>query len=180
MDKRFAVELLPGLAFVIGSYAGGLFWGAGLGALATGGSVLLRWHWDRNLPWLAIAILALTLILLLAGLALDDTTFVKVSPTVGSLAFAAIIGCGFFLRPSLLERTLGYSLRLSPRGWGVLHVIWIGLSTLRAALNEAIWRTASERAWVLYNGFSDFAWLGLFFLVTWLVARRYWHEAEGQ
>lgn len=180
MDKRFAVELLPGMAFVIGSYAGGLFWGAGLAAFSTVVAVLLRWQWDRSLPWLAIAILALTAILLLAGLAFDDTTFVKVSPTVGSLAFAAIVGCGYFLRPSLLERTLGYSLCLSRRGWSLLHVVWVGLSILRAALNEVIWRNGTERAWVLYNGFSDFAWLGLFVFVTWVVAGLYWHDAEGK
>ena len=58
---------------------------------------------------------------LLAGLTIDDVTFVKVGPTVGSLAFAAIIGGGFFLRPSLLERTLGYSLQMTRLGWHVLH-----------------------------------------------------------
>ncbi len=177
MDKRFWLELFPGVAFVIGSYAGGLFVGAGLAALATAGAIWLRWRWDRSLPWLAMAIFALTSALLLAGLALDDATFVKVAPTVGSLAFAAIIGGGFFLRPSLLERTLAYSLQMTRHGWDVLHLVWIALSVLRAALNEIVWRNASEWAWTLYNGLSDFAWLGLFFFVTWLVARAHWQEA---
>ena len=56
MDNRFALELVPGVAFVIGSYAGGLFLGAGLAAAATVGAIWLRWRWDRSLPWLAIAI----------------------------------------------------------------------------------------------------------------------------
>ncbi len=178
MDKRFALELIPGISFVIGSYVGGLFLGAGLAAAATGAAIWLRWRWDRSLPWLAIAIFALTVALLLAGLAFDDTTLVKVSPTVGSLAFAVIIGSGYFLRPSLLQRALGYALQMTRRGWNVLHSVWIGLSVLRAALNEVIWRKASEWAWTLYNGLGDFLWLGLFFAVTWLVAHLHWQESE--
>ncbi len=176
MDKRVAIELLPGLAFVIGSYLGGLFVGAGLAAGSTAVVIWLRWHWDRSMPWLAVAIFALTLVLLLAGLVLDDTTFVKVAPTVGSLAFAAIIGCGFFLRPSLLERTLGFSLHMTRRGWHILHSVWIGLSVIRAGMNEVVWRMASERVWVVYNGLSDFVWLGAFFVTTWGVARVCWQE----
>ena len=176
MDKSFALELVPGAAFVIGSYSSGLFLGAGLAAVATAGAIWLRWRWDRSLPWLAIAIFALTFVLFLTGLAFYDATFVKVGPTVGSLAFAAIIGGGFFLRPSLLERTLGYSLQMTRRGWHVLHWLWIGLSVFRAALNELVWRNASEWAWALYNGLSDFVWLGLFFVMTWLVARVHWQE----
>lgn len=177
MDKRFALELVPGVAFIIGSYAGGVFLGAGFAAAATAAAIWLRWRWDRSLPWLAIAIFALTFVLLLTGLAFDDAIFVKVAPTVGSLAFAAIIGGGFFLRPSLLERTLGYSLQMTRRGWHVLHMMWIGLSVFRAALNELVWRHASEGAWTLYNGLSDFVWLGLFFVMTWLVARVHWQES---
>ena len=177
MDKRLALELIPGIAFLIGSYAGGLFTGAALAAIATTAVIWLRWRWDRSLPWLAIAIFSLTVILLLTGLIFDDTTFVKIAPTVGSLAFAAIIGCGYFLRPSLLERTLGYSLQMTRRGWRCLHSTWIGLSVVRAVANEMVWRKASEWTWALYNGLSDFVWIGAFFLVTWLVARVHWQES---
>jgi intracellular septation protein len=176
MDKRLAVELVPGLAFILGSYLGGLFMGAGLAAIATAAAIWLRWRWDRSFPWLAMAIFALTFALLLAGLAFDDTTFVKISPTIGSLAFAAIIGCGRFLRPSLLERTLGYAIKMTGRGWNVLHLAWMGLSVVRAGLNELVWRSASEGAWTVYNGLSDFVWLGLFFAMTWLIAHIHWQE----
>lgn len=178
MDKRLIVELAPGLAFVIGGLAGGLFVGAGLAAGATAVSIWLRWRWDQSLPWLALSIFVLTLILLLAGLAFDDTTFVKISPTIGSLAFAAIIGVGWLFRPSLLERTLGYALRLSGRGWTLLHLVWMAVSVLRAAVNEVVWRNASERFWMLYNGFSDLVWIGLFVASTWAVAHLLWQEPQ--
>lgn len=180
MDKRLIVELAPGLAFVIGGLAGGLFVAAGLAAGATAVAIWLRWRWDRRLPWLGLAIFVLTLILFIAGLALDDTTFVKISPTIGSLAFAAIIGLGWFLRPSLLERTLGYALRVTGRGWTLLHLVWIAISILRAAINEVVWRNASDRLWTLYNGFSDLAWIGLFVASTWVVAHLFWQETQAE
>lgn len=178
MDRRFAIEFFPGIAFLIGNALGGLFVGAGLASIATLVAITLRWRWDRSLPWLAIAIFALTLVLLIAGLLFDDTTFVKISGTVGSLAFAAIVALGTFLQPSLLRRTLGYKLFMTARGWHVLHVAWIALSITRAAANEAVWRNATDNTWAIYNGFSDFAWFGLFFLITSLVANRYWNGPE--
>jgi intracellular septation protein len=177
VDKRLVVELVPGVAFLAGNAMAGIFAGAGLAAVATAVAVVLRWRWDRSLPWLAVAIFVLTLILLLAGLVFDDTTFVKVGATVGSLAFAVIIGAGMILRPSLVQRTLGYRLTLTARGWRVLEMTWIGLSLLRAALNEAVWRTASDGVWAIYNGVSDVLWIGVFVLVTSAIAHMFWCDA---
>lgn len=176
MDKRLILELMPGPAFLIGNALGGIFLGAGLGALATALAILLRWRWDRSLPWLAVSIFGLTVVLLALGLVLDDTVYVKLSNTIGSLVFAAIIAAGLFARPSLLERTLGYSIRMTAQGWSVLHGVWIGLSLARAGANEAVWRTTSDQTWALYNGMSDLAWIGLFVLATHLTAHRYWTE----
>ncbi|MFN3262026.1 MAG: inner membrane-spanning protein YciB [Pikeienuella sp.] len=176
MDKRLVMELMPGPAFLIGNAIGGIFVGAGFATAATAMAVFLRWRWDRTLPLMAISILLLTVVLLGAGLVLDDTTFVKISNTLGSLAFALIVAFGMMLRPSLLRRTLGHSIRMNARGWRVLHIGWISLSVARAAANEAVWRTMSDDAWALYNGVSDIAWIALFFVVTSVLARRYWKE----
>jgi intracellular septation protein len=178
MDKRFIVEFIPGIAFLVGNALGGIFVGAGLAAAATVLAIVLRWRWDRSLPWLAISIFALTLVLLIAGLIFDDTTFVKVSATVGSLAFAAIIAAGTLMRPSLLKRTLGYKIRMSDRGWTLLHWTWVALSLVRAAINEIVWRNLSDNAWAIYNGVSDFAWIGLFVVVTWGMAHKFWNGAD--
>jgi intracellular septation protein len=176
MDKRLMVELLPGPAFLVGNALGGIFLGAGLGALATALAILLRWRWDRSLPWLAIAIFGLTVILLAFGLVLDDTTYIKLSNTIGSLVFAAIIAAGLLARPSLLERTLGHSIRMTARGWSTLHGVWIFLSLARAGANEIVWRTTSDQTWAVYNGVSDLAWIGAFVLATHVTAHRHWQD----
>ncbi|MFM8746965.1 MAG: inner membrane-spanning protein YciB [Aestuariivirga sp.] len=176
MDKRLSLELFPGPAFLVGNAMGGIFAGAGLGAVATAAAIALRWKWDRRLSLMAMSIFGLTLFLLAAGLFFDNTFFVKVSNTVGSLALAAIVAVGMLLRPSLLQRTLGYSIHLTDQGWRVLHLAWISLSIARGATNELVWRNFSDHTWAIYNGLSDFAWIGLFFLLTHGVARQYWNE----
>lgn len=174
MDKRLVVELVPGPAFLLGNFLGGIFVGAALATVATAFAILLRWRWDRTLPLMAISILALTLVLLAVGLVLEDTTYIKVSNTVSSLAFAAIVACGMFLRPSLLHRTLGYTIHMTDGGWRILHLIWIALSVARALANEIVWRSFSDSAWAIYNGVSDIAWIGFFFAATSIVAHRNW------
>jgi len=180
MDKRFVIEFIPGIAFIVGNAIGGIFFGAGLACIATVIAIALRWRWDKTLPWMAISIFVLTVVFLVAGLVFDYTTFVKVSGTIGSVAFAGIVALGALLRPSLLRRTLGYKLEMSDAGWRALHVAWIGVSLARAAANEAVWRNSSDDVWAIYNGFADFAWFGLFFAVTWLVAHRYWNGPDEQ
>lgn len=176
MDKRLVVELIPGPAPLMGNAVGGLFVGAGFAAAATGVAILLRWRWDRRLPLMAISVFRLTIVLLAAGLFFDDTTYVKASNTVGSVTFATIIGLGMVLRPSLLRRTLGYSIHMNAHGWRILHISWICLSLARAAANEFFWRNLSDRTWAIYNGVSDIAWIALFFVITSVVVHRYWEE----
>lgn len=178
MDKRLVVEIVPGPAFLIGNVVGGIFMGAGFATAATALAILLRWRWDRTLPLMAISIFGLTIVLLIVGLVLNDATYVKISNTVGSIAFAAIVAFGMLLEPSLLRRTLGYSLHMTTDGWRILHIGWIGLSVARAAANEIMWRNFSDRTWAIYNGVSDVAWVGFFFIITSIVAHRYWDEPE--
>jgi intracellular septation protein len=177
MDKRLILEIVPGPAFLVGHALGGIFTGAVLATLATGVAVALRWRWDRRLPWMAISILGLTLVMLIAGLLVDDERFVKVSNTLGSLVFAVIIGVGMAMRPSLLQRTLGYSISMAARGWTVMHVVWIGVSLARAGVNEVVWRSMPDDAWAIYNGISDILWIAILIGLTWVVAYLWWEEA---
>ncbi|MEL7013087.1 MAG: septation protein IspZ [Pseudomonadota bacterium] len=178
MDKRLILEILPGPAFILGDAIGGVFVGAGVSALATGLAIVLRWRWDRILPLMAISIFALTAVMLLLGLAFDDTTFVKVSATIGSLIFAGILVAGMWLRPSLLQRTLGYKIQMGHQGWQILHGAWIALALARGVANEAVWRLTSDQVWVIYNGLADFVWFGLIFGITYWIAWTFWDDTQ--
>lgn len=177
MDKRLILEIVPGPVFLVGHALGGIFAGAVLATLATGVAVVVRWRWDRSLPWMAISILGLTLVMLVAGLLVDDARFVKVSNTLGSLLFAMIIAAGMAMQPSLLQRTLGHSISMAGRGWTVMHAVWIGVSLARAGVNEIVWRSMSDDAWAIYNGVSDIVWIAVLVGLTWVVAHVWWEDA---
>ncbi|MEM6727798.1 MAG: septation protein IspZ [Pseudomonadota bacterium] len=176
MDKRLLVEIVPGPAFLLGNALGGIFLGALLATLATAAAIALRWRWDQRLPLMALAIFGLTAVMLALGHVYRSETFIKMSNTVGSLLFAAIIALGARLEPSLLERTLGHSLSLKPSGWHRLHGAWIAVSIARAALNEAVWRGRPTDTWAVYNGVSDIGWILIFIGVTALVAHGHWQD----
>ena len=176
MDRRLVLEFLPGVAFLAGYEVAGLLWAAAATVLATALAVALRWRWDGAVPWLAVATLILALVLTAAGVVLRDETFVLVRPTVGALAFAAILAAGALARPSLLRRSLGYKLRIDDTGWRVLHGAWIALALASAMANELARRVLSTDHWALYNVLSDPALFGLIYAATWATACRYWIE----
>jgi len=174
MDGRLLLELLPGIVFLIGKALGGLMTAAGAAVVATALAVAVRWSWDGCVPWLAVSTLVLALILTAFGIVLNDETFVLIRPTVGALAFATILAVGAFTRPSLLEVTLGYKLRIETTGWLPLHVAWIALAIFSALANEVGRLTLSTDQWVIYNFLSDPALVALIWLATRLIAERYW------
>lgn len=174
MDRRLILELLPGIAFLIGNAVHGLFWGAGAAAAATLIAVALRWRWDGQTPWLAVATLLLTLVLTGAAIVLNNATFVLVRPTVGALAFAAIVAVGALPSPSLLQRALGYRLQLTDGGWRVLHGAWIAAALGAALANEIARRALAPDGWAIFNALSDVGLFALIWLLTRLVAERYW------
>lgn len=176
MDRRLVLEFLPGIAFLAGNAYGGLLWAAAVTVVATAIAVAIRWRWDGSIPWLAVATLILAVVLTAFGLVLNDETFVLIRPTVGAIAFSAILAVGALAKPSLLERTLGYRLQLEKAGWPILHAAWISISLLSALANEFARRLLSTDQWAFYNVASDPILFGLIYLTTRMIAEWYWVE----
>ncbi len=133
---------------------------------------------DRQVPFIALATVALSITLLTVGIVLDDESYIKIRPTIGSVAFATIVAIGFAFRPSILERSLGYKLTMTPTGWTLLHLGWIGLALSLAMLNELVRRNTSTDLWATYHAASGPVSFGLYWLVTWCVAWNYWIEDD--
>jgi len=72
MDRRLLLELLPGVAFLIAYAATDLLWAAFASASATVVAVWLRWRWDKTVPLLALATLAIVIILTCLGFIFDN------------------------------------------------------------------------------------------------------------
>ena len=85
---------------------------------------------------------------------LDDPSFIKMKPTAVNLIFAGVLSYGLLQGRYFLKALLGEAFALTDEGWRILTKRWIGLFLGLAAINEVIWRTMSETAWVNFKVFG--------------------------
>jgi intracellular septation protein len=85
---------------------------------------------------------------------MQDSTFIKIKPTILNLLFAAILAGGLLFRKPLLKFVLGEVLHMQEEGWRLLSLRWIGFFVFLAIMNEIVWRNFSERAWAGYKSFG--------------------------
>lgn len=85
---------------------------------------------------------------------LNDTTFIKMKPTIINLLFAAILLGGLVLKKPLLKPLLDAALTMEDAGWQKLTLRWGIFFIFLAVLNEIIWRNFSEDFWVGFKVFG--------------------------
>lgn len=84
----------------------------------------------------------------------DDPSFIKMKPTAVNLLFAGVLGYGLWQGKYFLKHLLGEAMALTDKGWSIITKRWIGLFIALAVLNEVIWRTMSDTAWVNFKVFG--------------------------
>lgn len=178
LDQRLLLEFLPGLVFLVVNAVSTLFVATGAAILAAMLAVFLRYRIDRQIPFIAISTVALSVVLFGIGLVMDDERYIKIKSTIGGTLFACILLSGLAFRPSLLQRSLGYRLDMLPMGWTLLHLSWAAMALLLAAANELVWRNSSTDTWVAYNVASGPVAIGLYWAITWCIAWYWWNEVE--
>ncbi|MEM1286420.1 MAG: septation protein IspZ [Pseudomonadota bacterium] len=180
IDRRLALEFLPAAVFLLANFMWSLFAATAAAIVAAVLAVFLRYRIDGQLPFLAIATVALSVLMLGIGFSQDNENFIKVRPTIGGIAFALILAAGSLFRPSLLQRSLGYKLIITDWGWRILHFAWMGIALSLALVNELVWRNTSTDAWVAYNSLSGPLVFGIYFAATWTVAWFFWDEDDEE
>jgi intracellular septation protein len=118
--------------------------------LATG----ILWRLTGRLSPMQVA--TLVLVVVFGGLSvwLNDERFFKMKPTIIYVLFAGILGFGLWRGRSYLEYAMEGVMPLTPEGWMILTrrvtVFFVAL----AVLNEIVWRTMSDQAWVNFKTFG--------------------------
>lgn len=135
-------------------------------------TVLLWWLTGR----LALMqIVTLVLVVVFGGLSVwfNDKHFFKMKPTIIYLLFAGLLGWGLMRGKSYLALVMEEVMPLTHEGWMILTrrltAFFLGL----AVLNEVIWRTMSDEAWVNFKTFGLTAAVFLFFLAQGGLMRRH-------
>ena len=180
IDRRLALEFLPAAVFLLFNFVWSLFAATAAAICAAILAVFLRYRIDGQLPFLAVATVALSMLMLGIGYTQDDENFIKIRSTIGGIAFALILGAGSLFRPSLLQRSLGYKLIITDGGWKILHLAWMGIALSLALVNELVWRNSSTDLWVAYNSLSGPFVFAIYFAATWTVAWFFWDEDEDE
>ena len=158
--KLFAPMVAPFLpAPILNGPNGGLF----TATLVLIGSVVaalaVSFALTRKLPAVPLATALLVLVFGALTLYLQDTTFIKMKPTVLYAAFGVVLIGGLLVNKSLLPVVFDKAMELTERGWRLLTFRWAGFFFALAVLNEIIWRTQSNDIWV------RFKFPGIFILV---------------
>jgi len=115
-------------------------------------------------------------VLLFGGLtlALDDSFFIKIKPTIVNLLFAGILATGVLLGRNFLKIMFGNALILDDSGWRVLTLRWIGFFVVLAILNEVTRRYFSDDMWVTFKTFGIMPLTLLFTLFQFPLIKRHW------
>ena len=153
--------------------------------LATAGFVplmiattLILWRLTGRLSPMQVA--TLVLVVVFGGLSVwfNDERFFKMKPTLIYLLFAGILGFGLMKGKSYLALVMDEVMPLEHAGWMILTRRLAAFFAGLAILNEVVWRTMSDQAWVNFKTFGLTAAIFLFFLTQGGVFKRF-EVAEG-
>ncbi|WP_412509407.1 inner membrane-spanning protein YciB [Roseovarius sp. SYSU LYC5161] len=143
-------------------------------------SIGILWRLTGHLS--RMQVLTAVLIVIFGGLSVwfNDPRFFKMKPTIIYLIFGGLLGFGLLRGRSYLQYVMEGLMPLSDEGWMILTrrltLFFLGL----AVLNEVIWRTQSEEAWVYFKTFGLTAAIFLFFMTQGRLFRDYsTQESDG-
>ena len=141
-------------------------------------TTLILWRLTGRLS--VMQVVTLVVVLVFGGLSVwfNDERFFKMKPTIIYLLFAGILGFGLLRGRSYLSLAIDEVLPLAEEGWMILTrrltMFFVGL----AVLNEFIWRTMSDQAWVNFKTFGLTAAIFLFFMAQGKVIEKYGEDQE--
>ena len=152
--SKILLEFGPLAVFFVVNWWRGIFWATGLFMVAFGAALIVSWLQRKRIP--PMTIFTGVIVAVFGGLTLylQDDTFIKVKVTIINALFAAILLFGLVTRRHLLKAVLGSAFQLTPAGWHLLTVRYLGFFVTLALANEAIWRNVSTDTWVNFKVFG--------------------------
>jgi intracellular septation protein len=155
---KFLIEFGPLLAFFIGNWKGGVFWGTGIFMVATAIALAASWILTKKIA--KVPLFSAIFVGVFGGLTiwLHDDTFIKVKVTlINALLGLALLG-GLYFGKLFIKSIMGEAVKLSQEAWRVLTLRWGFFFLGVAVLNELIWRNVTTDMWI---NFKVFGLLGL-------------------
>ena len=151
---KFLTDFGPLLIFFIIYYRGGKNLIIAIPPLivATLVAVLVVYFLEKKIPY--IPLIGAILISIFGGLTIyfNNPYFIFIKPTVINILFAIglLIGKVIFNK-NFLKLFFKGSLKLEDMGWDKLMYRWVFFFVFLAIINEIVWRTQSEEAWINFK-----------------------------
>jgi intracellular septation protein len=155
---KFLIEFGPLVAFFLGNWGGGVFWGTGVFMAATAVAIIVSYAIQGTVA--KFPLFSAVFVAIFGGLTLwlHDDTFIKVKVTlINALLGGALLG-GLYYGKYFLKFVIGEAVKMPDQAWRALTLRWGAFFFCVAAVNEAVWRNVSTDAWV---NFKVFGVLGL-------------------
>jgi intracellular septation protein len=151
---KLALDFLPLVAFFAAYRFGNMYVATGVIIVLTLVSLAISYFITGKVA--KFPLFSAILITILGGLTLylQDDTFVKMKPTAANLIFAGLLGGGLLMNRMFLKDLLGATLNMPEDAWRTLTLRWTVFFLVLAGLNEYVWRTMSEEAWVNFKVFG--------------------------
>ena len=127
-------------------------------------AIIIVYILEKRIPY--IPLIGGLLISFFGGLTIyfQNPIFIYLKPTIINIIFAFTLFVGkVFFKKNFLKIFFKNSLKLGEVGWNKLMYRWIGFFIFLAILNEIVWRTQSQEAWV---NFKVWGILSLTFVFT--------------
>jgi intracellular septation protein len=151
---KILVEMGPLMAFFIGNWKAGIFWGTGIFMVATAVALAVSWALTRRLAVVPLITAGFVAIFGALTLYLQSDLFIKVKVTLINGLFGAILLGGAAFGRSYLKVVMGEAMKLPDAAWRVLTIRWGVFFFFLAGLNEVVWRSLSTDAWVNFKVFG--------------------------
>ena len=151
---KMLVEMGPLLAFFIGNWKAGIFWGTGIFMAATAVALAVSWVLTRKLAMVPLISAIFVAIFGALTLYLQSDLFIKVKVTLINALFGAILLGGAAFGRNYLKAVMGEVMKLSEAAWRTLTIRWGVFFFFLAALNEMVWRSVSTDTWVNFKVFG--------------------------
>jgi intracellular septation protein len=114
-------------------------------------AMAVLWWLSGKVSRVQLATAAMVLVFGGLGVWFNDPRLFKMKPTAIYLCLALLLGIGLLRGQSWLKYIADGMIPMTPAGWMILTKRVMMVCLVSAGANELVWRTQSERFWVLFE-----------------------------
>ncbi len=151
---KLVLEMGPLVLFLVTNFKFGIMTATAVLMVGVVVSLIASWFLTRHLPVMPMVTAVAVLFFGALTLYFQDSTFIKMKPTIVNVIFGSALLGALFFNKLLLPIVLDSALHLKDEGWRKLTFRWGIFFFVLAALNEIVWRTQTEDVWALFKAFG--------------------------